>query len=359
MDWHIITSGKGGVGKTLMSLMLSAYNAASKHVLIIDLNGMNADLCRLVAASSSNEDDYLFLNLGKQVGHFYFERVRDPERRLLSYVSGWPVDAFKTFNPDSFRELFLTLNDKIKYEIRNKFGYTIEIVIIDTNYHFCNIFPEMEEDYESEPFKSFLQDESIFVWFLWVYRQLTNLMEVHDDPANPHQIAASTVQLRAGTIEAKIRNNTFGNPFVHVFSPLSIGQISNQNLLKQLFRPLIGGGDISIIEPLEKLMGLIVQGTIGESTQFSEFVNRLKTARDIVRENEENIEDVNLFFFKVLDVYVSSLQSCPCNIVPIHIYQKNLLGYTEANYDGLLNQVYNLAVYKDNFEKAYSALVTR
>ena len=50
MDWHILTSSKGGVGKTLLSLMLwVAHLKAGKRVLLVELNGMNPDLYRFTA----------------------------------------------------------------------------------------------------------------------------------------------------------------------------------------------------------------------------------------------------------------------------------------------------------------------
>jgi CO dehydrogenase nickel-insertion accessory protein CooC1 len=47
VKWHIITSNKGGVGKTLLSLMLLLSflkDERGKVALVVDLNGMNPDL---------------------------------------------------------------------------------------------------------------------------------------------------------------------------------------------------------------------------------------------------------------------------------------------------------------------------
>ena len=46
MEWHIITSSKGGIGKTLLALLLLAHNLDNKKkgsTLVLDLNGMNTD----------------------------------------------------------------------------------------------------------------------------------------------------------------------------------------------------------------------------------------------------------------------------------------------------------------------------
>ncbi|OQW91478.1 MAG: hypothetical protein BWK78_04540, partial [Thiotrichaceae bacterium IS1] len=73
--------------------MLTAYHAVTDHVLILDLNGMNADLSRLLAPENKQQlspDDYLFVNLGEDLGYFHFERVPFTPDIRLSYINGWP-----------------------------------------------------------------------------------------------------------------------------------------------------------------------------------------------------------------------------------------------------------------------------
>ncbi|MEK8020517.1 MAG: hypothetical protein VSS75_026935, partial [Candidatus Parabeggiatoa sp.] len=51
MEWHIVTSSKGGVGKTLLTLLLLAYHLEEKTnegILVFDLNAMNTDTSALL-----------------------------------------------------------------------------------------------------------------------------------------------------------------------------------------------------------------------------------------------------------------------------------------------------------------------
>ena len=51
MDWHIITGSKGGIGKTLISLLLLTYYLNQKKdesILVLDLNAMNTDTSTLL-----------------------------------------------------------------------------------------------------------------------------------------------------------------------------------------------------------------------------------------------------------------------------------------------------------------------
>ena len=51
MEWHIITGSKGGVGKTLLTLLLLAYHLEEKTnegILVLDLNPINTDTAAIL-----------------------------------------------------------------------------------------------------------------------------------------------------------------------------------------------------------------------------------------------------------------------------------------------------------------------
>ncbi|OQW91855.1 MAG: hypothetical protein BWK78_03390 [Thiotrichaceae bacterium IS1] len=372
MDWHIITSSKGGAGKTLISLMLTAYHAVTDHVLILDLNGMNADLSRLLAPDNRQKlspDDYLFVNLGEDLGYFHFERVPFTPDVRLSYINGWPDDAFKTFNQETFGKLLLAIQKIFKPEkVQERFGFTIDTVIIDTNYHFCNIFSAKEEDYKKSPQKEFFDKENMFIWFIWVYRQLAGLIDVieNENSTNPHDVAFFRVSEVATTLQAKLKN-PLGNPFIHLFGSVFIGQLlasKPPGVIKILTKWLRFTNDNNIeIKQLEKLSQLAEDGKITQASGFGKFVSDLKQAKERVSQEAERVsqeaeEDINLYFFNLLEAYVSSKDQCPKNILPLHLYQKDLLGYTEKDYEGvLLDQIYDLDIYLKSFQKTYGALL--
>ncbi len=356
MDWHIITSSKGGVGKTLISTMLSAYSRINGEVLIIDLNGMNADLRRLVVGSSAGTRP-VRLKLA-QIGDFYLERMHNS-----NYIIGWPEDSFQTLDAARFRDFFAQISNEVKHKIRiekNLGCADVNTVIIDTSYHFCNIFSGEDRDYKQEPFNSLFKkdNENIFIWFIWVYRQINNLIIAGNDPHNPHHVDARTMVERAMMIESNIKNDKLGNsPFVHVFSPISVGQvISEKGFLDAIFK-WDKNKNLASIEPLKKLAAL----DRGESVAFSTFIFSLKQAQNRVRKMGIRTKDVHEFFLKVLDAYgeerPAGVNRCPRNVLPLHMYQKDLLGYTEADYNDLLDKIYDQPVYRNSFEQAYSALL--
>ncbi len=366
MDWHIVTSSKGGVGKTLISLMLTAYHCIHNDTLIVDLNGMNADVSRLLSPEGDSfreMEDYLYLKLSldrtkpSDDRFFHFERVGGLSGVRVGYVNSWPNDPFKTMNAQTFASFLVELKKKIEKELYNKFGYSIQTVIIDTNYHFCNLFPERREDYLA-PFNS--QNDNFFIWFIWVYRQFADLMEMAKISA--HNIAPRTVKERAQMMEEKLgKNHPWGNPFVHIFSPVFIGEMltKNQSFFKKTLPSWLTLEDSNTltISPLQQLLSFIGEGKVDRVVTFDDLFQKLKKARgEIV--TKEKIADANELFIKMLEVYVKGVTACPRNLIPLHLYQKDLLGYTEADYQGLLlNQVYNkMKIYRNSFEIAYHAL---
>ncbi len=344
MNWHIITSSKGGVGKTLVSLMLlnsscTSYRkkAENSFVLVLDLNGMNADLRRIVATKEANRNN----QFTSTDGDFHFEIVRDRH-----YLVGWPMNSFRILTPENFFNLISKIHKQLKEELQGRFNNcVIQTVIIDTSYHYCNLFPRgLNLSPILELFAT--EEEQLFIWFIWVYRQLSNLFEFFDNiqSDSPYDADAREVQ----DVGANIDSSSLGknrSPFVHVFSPNSVGQVSN-NIMLNLF----GEGN-----PLKKLVGFDKKKPSG----FVDFISRhLRTAKRQVSPRQKE-EEVQAYFIRILQQYVSIVKQetdgCPRNVVPV-LFQSELLGYTESEKAGLMNRIMDFEVYK-SFEKSYHALI--
>jgi len=354
MNWHIVTGSKGGSGKTLLSLMLTNYSRTLGEVLVIDLNGMNADISRLIADAGSVR---ISIDLDI-IGRFHLEKPRGQ-----SYIIGWPEDAFTLLNIKDFQQFFLQVRARVVEKIQNELSFGIKTIIIDTNYHFCNIFPNRVKEYQTEPFRSFGKDgtDNLFIWFLWTYRQLKNILEASDDSNHPHYNDMKTIMERAVLIEAMVKNRVLGeNPFVHVFNPFSIGQFISLFHENGLLHWIKQDKTITNIKPLGDILAL-KQRQVGNSVEFGAFIATLKHVRtQLLQQDRQKFSTTHDLFLALLDNYANFLKDrggCPRNLIPIHVYQKDMIGYTEADYSNLLDDMNALPVYTKSFVPAYGKLL--
>jgi len=352
MNWHIITGSKGGSGKTLLSLMLTNYSRMQGEVLVLDLNGMNADISRLIAKHATSRD----LSVNLDMGEF---RLEKPEGE--SYIVGWPEDAFTLLNIQDFQQFFLQVRERIIPKILSELSFGINTVIIDTNYHFCNIFPNRLRTYSEEPFSSFGQNgsDNLFIWFLWTYRQLKNILEASDSADHPHYIDVRTLMERAVFIENGIKNCVLGNsPFVHVFNPFSLGQHLS---LQEGFITKLGGwmnqDAVTRIPPLEQLHRLRLNQLSG-SVEFNALITTLKNIKKRLLDSKRKFSSSQDLFVSLLEEYANMRkeQGCPRNLIPLFIFQKDMIGYTENDYKDLLNGLNEVTLYKNNFAPACGKL---
>ncbi|NJO14771.1 MAG: hypothetical protein HC877_03205 [Thioploca sp.] len=149
MEWHIVTGSKGGVGKTLLSLLLLAHCLKKEKrqqgsTLILDLNGMNADSTALVLYQTDsptqktlplNTTVELYLQNAKDI-QFREARFDDEKHNAQRYIVGWPANPFILMNPKLFADLLKTITSKVS-TLGKDFGFEkLRHIIIDTNYHF-------------------------------------------------------------------------------------------------------------------------------------------------------------------------------------------------------------------------------
>lgn len=336
MDWHIITSSKGGVGKTLISLMLLAYCLTKRQVLLIDLNGVNADLKKLVGSPQTRgTGDYFRLPLERR-GELIFRKIeQDP-----NCVVGWLFNPFHTYTSDNFFEVLSTLKKNLP-KISNHFAnFMPAAVIMDTNYHFCNIFSDRDKDYEIP----FFQEEEVFIWFIWVYKQVRSLLLAQNAERDDPFYAEIPLMLQtADVIEEYVKNTKMGNPFIHVINPISMALTPEETLFKSASKEfqlrMRGFQSIDSLEKLAKLRG-------GGSVKFrGDLVVRLQSGQTQVATDGGPEVNVQVFFAKVLEDLATTMVERPRNLIPIFTYQKELVSYTDFERI-LLPGLRGLEVYK-------------
>jgi len=381
IKWHITTSNKGGVGKTLLSMMLlaahcSAFEEDVKLPLVLDLNGVNTDLKRLLVTEELLEKDdkgqVKYINL--QDEKICIVKVNQKDH---SFFLGWlNDDPFRMLNTQAFFKLLMIIKGEGIKKIRDKFGkdFTIHTVIIDTNYHFCNIFSDNDEDYQY--LKNFLWErDTFFIWFIWVYGQIRNLArkKIGSIPSAPIDSRMGKV---AACVEKYLTSDEKGNlfskssPFFHVINPMGIvekkmqnkdetKEIEKQNFIVRWFSEqikksgdeqpeldkLLSGEPISELTaitslklskdefPFVRMQGLMLSAVKKiEVSNTSTVVNRIE--RDIIKALLESLRGI------------LEKNGRPKNLRPISIYQEMLDSYQNLENIYLADLV-KLGVYQE------------
>ncbi|HAI68011.1 MAG TPA: hypothetical protein DCM38_01075 [Gammaproteobacteria bacterium] len=356
MEWHIITGSKGGVGKTLLALLLSAHSLENRKgsLLVLDLNSMNADFSRLLFYQKE-EGEPLAIAIPTQ--------ERNNEQIVLQktfslnhqgypnyYVVGWPLNPFRMYDPSMFAKLLSTLKTSAAPIIEEKLGIPpLETVIIDTNYHFCNIFSEQDIDY-TEYTEGALNRDSITIWFMWVYRQLENLIRLKYNDA-------TVIKLTAAAIERNIKSHRSPkSPFMHVFGPATLISSKPQDgehgigsfIARKIYQAITQNKDVHIEE-----LGQLEDLSLGEGVSFREWLRQL----DIAHIAAEKDGDPRHHF---LDILIKATRvplknegdsiERPMNVIPMSIYHNELQYYTDGNYRDVIAELRNFDIY-DNFSK--------
>jgi hypothetical protein len=353
MEWHIITGSKGGVGKTLLALLLSAHalKENSGSVLVLDLNSMNADFSRLL---------FYQKEVGEPISISIPAQERKNEQIVLQktfslneknipydYVVGWPLNPFRMYDPSLFAKLLSTIKNGTA-DIQERLELPpLDTVIIDTNYHFCNIFSEQDINYH-EYTDGALQGESITIWFMWVYRQLENLIRFKYNDA-------TVMKLTAAAIERNLKSHYCRKtPFMHVFGPATLISSKPQEedhsissmIAKRIYQALTKNRDVHIQE-LEELENL----PPNDGVNFNEWLKRLEIAHIAAEKDGDprhHFLDILIRATRVPARDNPTLEQRPLNVIPMSVYHNELQYYTDGNYRDVIFQLRNFEIY-DNF----------
>lgn len=370
MDWHIVTGSKGGSGKTLLSLILLSKEIQNidSTTLVLDLNSMNADLSKMLLWNRCL-DDSLQLGItedGTENGVPTGDVMILQKTYSISehgdshkFVVGWLNNPYKLCDPAFFGLIIENIKRQITYISRELDTRALRTVLIDTNYHFSNIFSQRAEDYQR--YRA-IGDDSIYIWFVWVYRQLENLYRGLRGDLAQQQYQGETEQLIsvANAIEAHLPNTKCFRggqnitPFMHVISPVALRfsqpKEPSNGLLKTLYQRFMSDdNDYIEISQLFDLQNL----PVSQCVTFDSWVRHLcNVHQSIVRDTNDPHE----YFLDVLVEAINTISGQqkshrPCNIIPLSIYEKKLEGYTDADYsDAMLANLRRFDVYQNFIE---------
>jgi hypothetical protein len=357
MDWHIITSSKGGTGKTLLTLLLLAYHLERDKgtTLVIDLNGMNADTSAILLFQRNDHKLPVHLEtdvvIPKEADTIVFEKsfsLDELKRPYDYYIVGRPLNPFGLYNSTLFADLLQTIKASAE-QIANELKLEpIQQVIIDTNYHFCNLFAQEKTDKNYETYKTgTLKDESITIWFMWVYRQLEKLLHGDD---------ATIINLTANAIEENLNSHWCqGNttPFIHVFNPVALLSSHPDKDKKGYLTKTVS----AFLEALAQRKDYTIDELIElehfprtACVPFDKWVEQLKIAR--VAMGDRFNDDP---YFLILDILLQAINSLnglnenerrPMNIIPLSVYHHALQCYTDKDRIDAISKLRKLRIFK-------------
>jgi len=361
MEWHIVTGSKGGVGKTLLSLFLLARSCLNDHngtTLVVDINSMNTDFARSLRRNPFGfPPGNAARNMGLIPGYDPFTVNKLVSSDKNHYLLMYPTNPFISMNARSFAD-FLAQIKKYSVDLANHFEVMpIQRVIIDTNYHFCNIFDSTPANncYSEHGAGGSLSDDNFFIWFMWVAAQLEALMQSTSETRVTRQTAA--------VVEATVHNslNNTGDqfipstPFMHVISPVSL-QATHPNPLcaGSLLQGLLTWGQNLVAgappnHTISSLKGLQTLPTC-PSLCFDDWLNNLTGMWDnqVVIPNACRTDPHELF----TQVLVKTLQNLthnkrPENIFPLATIHRDLAAYTDQDVRMDFGWLRNFTVYQE------------
>lgn len=326
MEYHIVTGSKGGVGKTLLTLLLIARNIERGiGTLVVDLNAMNADSCALLIGDRADDKKIHIqhpaaTNGAEQLGAdniIVQKTFALVDNGSVDYAVGWPSNPFTLYKPTLFADFLCTMKTACEKRIKPELGLDIQSIIIDSNYHFCNIFSQQEEHYKQ--YQDELKNDNIAIWFLWVYRQLDNLLKPNMDSN------AKALRETAGLIEHFFKHDDNPAPFMHVITPMSLvsSQLEAHGPIFILLNAIRQANDDVIVEGLDRVGDL----PKGDYINFDDWRQRLNIARTSVKVNERGRGD---------EIFLATLRNAlkderPMNVIPLWNYHAGLHRYTDKH----------------------------
>jgi hypothetical protein len=341
MEFNIITGSKGGIGKTLTTMLILARNLElSKATLLIDLNSMNADSAIMLLVNQVGNRISHTLNItheNEQVGADVITVGKTfsclKENIIVNYAVGCGYNPFVLYKPTAFAEFIYNIKELLQNKLNQDLDLDIQSVIIDTNYHFCNIFSQEEEHYQLYEEK-ILNDSNITIWFLWVYRQLNNLLD------RPDENDSAIVRQTAAKIEKFFKTDK--NPaFMHVFTPVALvsSQLEAQGAILKILNAIRYANDLTIKE----LKEVVQKNPSSSYTSFGDWTKILQQARQEVPlfGNPNNEGDT---FLNTLCGAIRN-NGRPINVIPLWNYHASLDKYTDRQSPDPVAQLRRFEIY--------------
>lgn len=358
MDWHIVTGSKGGVGKTLLGLMLAAHSITEEPqrkttTLILDMNGMNTDTAALLLAEQHGDKPFTISSGEREIVIRATASViqEQPSRSRRSqyieaerkYLVGHPLNPFELHHPESFQKILADIKTQSGFISDNFDMEPLGTIILDTNYHFCNIFSMKNADYALYEDSNSLATEKLTIWFLWTYRQLQSLL-MHN---NDSPIVLDTA--------LAIERNLTQCPcqLMHTFTPMAMLAPDPESARyegaltafgRRLLEALLMREEDYRIDDLLKLEGL----DVGDYIPFYPLVDHLRNGHKAVLSRVNTTESRLIFLDTLLSaISLWSPRRLPLNIFPLSIFHHELKYFTDARNRNILSELRHYDLYKN------------
>lgn len=262
---------------------------------------------------------------------------------------GQPIPSPFTNERQQFTDLLISIKNKSKGIEENLEINNFKHVIIDTNYHFCNLFPQQDQHYNKLVDNGITKD-TIHIWFLWVYRQLFKLLWQGND------VEREIMKRTASAIERVFEQKEIGS-IIHTYTPVGLLSVPSHqgNFLTKFFAAENAARrdqDYAIKKLLE-----LEQFKVGSYVEFRKWMQLFLQARaEVKTKNKNESQDAHLLFANVLDKATRQIVNddnealLPINIFPLSIYQSALAGYTKEREDAvaaLRNMMESFSVFKN------------
>ncbi len=346
MEWHIVTASKGGVGKTLITLLLLAYyleEDTDTSTLVIDLNAMNTDTSAMLLTGRGRTHETTFVNLEPSKNVIELRATANPQ-----LIVAYPTDPFVFYGREHFAELITGIREKADNKMITRLNAKpLRRVIIDTNYHFCNLFPPKEDDYNTplwQQLQKSLKEDDLNVWFIWVYRQLKKIILGGTDETTIVTETAKNLE-KIFTPKAKKMGT-----LIHTYAPVGLLPTdADASFWARLFagsRLPVFGEDFSIPE-LRKLENM---PEVGQYLRFSQWLRKLETAYLNIVDQNRALDPHQLFAKVLYESIKNDEDALPINVFPISLYEAALAGYTDKERQNMIAGLRQLDIFK-NFKK--------
>jgi len=358
IEWHVITGSKGGSGKTLFALLLLIYFLKEKgekgSTMLVDLNSMNPDSSMILRPVGIKKCSIKFAQTKiSDTGTIATMEASSILGKPYDFIVGRTVNPFGAFNPELFADLLSTIKDNAKviaekHKIVDDMGKLLPLkhVIIDTNYHFCNLFSQNSTDYAR------LTGENLNIYFMWVYGQLERFICDHDD--------SKIMNLTACAIENNLKSYRQGGddggttPFLHVFNP--VGLISSnpnkENKYRMILEKALFGQNPTKDFILEEFVDLEKCNPM-DDVDFETWVKKLKEGHKAVAERNNDP------YFLLIDIVRNAIRFLnrsdinesiskllrPKNVIPLSVYHSALQEFTGKKCDNPLSQIHKMDIY--------------
>ncbi len=244
---HLMTGGKGGVGKTLCALCAALYYInRDERLILIDLNYHNHDFAEILDPLTDTTRQTPLRDSGFTIVplHQSVNKAFGPTTYLVTPDSGSPIFGQLPWEGGLgiFRYIDNVL-DAIGDGCGVEAGYVPDFCVIDTGLHLANLNPRTPREHKAahdiiaKEMVS-LTANRLYLWFVWTFATLDRHPEIR---------AASKAMevLKAVSLDGRSWFNNREN-LIHVINPHALAQPSK-------FRDWLIPTDSHCIKPLRAL----------------------------------------------------------------------------------------------------------